>query len=307
VITWVIGAGGLLGSSIVRKSDNVFPAEKVPWQDPSAAIATLQSQAEQFQRTAAAQEWSIIWAAGRATTASTATETAIELSIFAALVNAIRTFLPAGEGGVFIASSAGGIYSGSQDPPFDRHSAPQPLGAYGELKLAQEQLAIEVLHDFCPVVIGRMSNLYGPGQDLTKLQGLISRLARASIDKVPLTMFVSLDTLRDYIYVDDAASVISYWMYEVPKETGSPIVAVIASGQSVSLGYVIALMRDITRTRIPIAYGAHASAAVQSRDLRLIPTNVEDTSRLVSTPFVVGAKQVYLDILARYQTDSTTR
>ncbi len=307
MITWVIGAGGLLGSSIVRISGKVFPSGQVPWDDPALAKSTLETQAREFQLAAADQEWSIIWAAGRATTASTSDETAVELAVFASMIHAVKGSLPTGKGGIFITSSAGGIYSGSHDPPFDLLTSPQPLGAYGELKLAQEQLAVEILGDVCPVVIGRVSNLYGPGQDLTKLQGLISRLARASIDKVPLTMFVSLDTLRDYIYVDDAAAVISYWMNDVPKQVGTPTIAVIASGNSVSLGYIISMMRDITRTRIPIAYGAHASAAVQSRDLRLIPTNVEETSKLVGTPFAAGAKKVHLDILARHQTDATAR
>jgi nucleoside-diphosphate-sugar epimerase len=78
-----------------------------------------------------------------------------------------------------------------------------PLSAYGELKLHQEATARLMLEGVCAVLVGRVSNLYGPGQNLAKLQGLISRLALAAATRQPLNIFVSLDTLRDYIYVDD--------------------------------------------------------------------------------------------------------
>ena len=54
-------------------------------------------------------------------------------------------------------------------------------------------------------MIGRFSNLYGPGQNLGKLQGLISRLALSAVTRQPINIFVPLDTIRDYVYVDDAA------------------------------------------------------------------------------------------------------
>ena len=306
MITWVIGAGGLLGSAVVRAQRTTFLPGAVPWQDPAAAIATLHEQASAFAREVGDSRWAIVWAAGQATTSSSAEETARELMVFTAFIEELRALRPHGPGTVFITSSAGGVYGGSSNPPFHDRTEPIPLGTYGKLKLDQEQVAVDRLGDSCQIIVGRVSNLYGPGQDLTKLQGLISRLALASVTRVPITMFVSLDTLRDYLYVDDAAAMISMWLARSAELDGQPLTVVIAAGQSVSLGHVISTMQDVTRTRIPVAYGAHASASAQSRDLRLIPTDADSTRPLVRMPLVAGAKRVHLDVLERHQRDASS-
>ncbi len=306
MITWVIGAGGLLGSALVRALGSTYQAASVPWSDPTEAISTLQEQVGEFARVVGDAPWAIVWAAGQATTSSSAEDTARELRVFTAFVQAVRTELPPARGTFFVTSSAGGVYGGSTAPPFDDRTDPIPLGTYGKLKLDQEQAAIDTLGDMCQVIIGRVSNLYGPGQDLTKLQGLISRLALASVTRVPITMFVSLDTLRDYLYVDDAAAMICMWLARSADLDGKPLKVVIAAGQSVSLGHVISTMQDVTRTRIPVAYGAHASASAQSRDLRLIPTDAASTRPLVRMPLVAGAKRVHLDVLERHQQDASS-
>lgn len=306
-LIWTIGSGGLLGSAITRLAANRFSGAPVPWSNPDEAARTLTEQLRGFSAQAADGPWAIIWAAGRASVASSATETTSELHVYEQFVDAVGQHLPIGPGAVFVTSSAGGVFAGSTNPPFSAHTAPRPLSAYGELKLAQEQLATERLADRCPVVIGRFSNLYGPGQDLGKLQGLISRLALAAVTKEPVNMFVSLDTIRDYLYIDDAAALALDAVERALESTSSPSVEpetrtlVLASGQPTSLGQLITTMQDVTRTRIPIALGAHASAAAQSRDLRLVRTDAERTRHLIRTPLPVGAKRVHLDILQRAQ------
>ena len=80
------------------------------------------------------------------------------------------------------------------------------MSAYGESKLEQERIVRAwSAATGVPAAIGRFSNLYGPGQDLTKPQGIISRLVRASLRGEPLLVFVPLDTVRDYLFAADAA------------------------------------------------------------------------------------------------------
>ncbi|MDP2012857.1 MAG: sugar nucleotide-binding protein, partial [Actinomycetota bacterium] len=186
MITWVLGAGGLLGSALVRTLGSSYRPASVPWQDPAEAITTLQGQVSDFAREVGDSPWAIVWAAGQATTSSSAEQTASELRVFTAFVQAVQAELPADRGTFFLTSSAGGVYGGSAAPPFAVRTDPIPLGTYGTLKLDQEHTAIDTLGDMCQVIIGRVSNLYGPGQDLTKLQGLISRLALASVTRVPI-------------------------------------------------------------------------------------------------------------------------
>ena len=245
------------------------------------------------------QRWAIVWAAGRATTASSQEEADIELSVFTHCITDIRDQLCSHDGGTFLlASSAGGVYAGSTNPPFDSRTSPHPTGIYGHLKRRQEIEAKQILEETMNVVIARIANLYGPGQDLSKLQGLISRLALTAITKQTLTMFVPLDTLRDYIHVDDAAELTLHW---IRASAPSCQIRVIATGNSTSLGFIISQMKDIARTRIPVAYGMHPTAAVQAHDLRLTPDHVDQSTPVPSTPLPAGMKAVFDDILFRHQ------
>jgi UDP-glucose 4-epimerase len=246
---------------------------------------------------ASPQPWAIVWAAGAATTATSPPACAGELAAFELWATVIgRTLSHHGGGIFFLTSSAGGVYAGSEGAPFDSRTDPAPLGDYGKLKLEQERLARHLLGDHMTVIVGRVANLYGPGQDTSKLQGLISRLCLASITRETLTMFVPLDTLRDFIYVDDAAALALHW---IDTETPEFRVRVIASGMPTSLGHVIAVTNDVVRRPIPIAHGFHPSARAQAHDLRLTPDADPATELLVHTPLPVGIRAVFLDLLER--------
>ena len=305
---WVVGAGGLFGSAFMRwvtsNEDQVFTGSRIPWSDAQAALHALTSDARNFlaQVRSHGEPWGIVWAAGRVTTSSTDEQAAEELELFRSFVQMVARELaqqaPTVPGNFLLASSAGGIYAGSTHPPFDSRTDPQPISAYGRLKLDQEQSALDFLSDHLNVRIARMANLYGPGQDLGKLQGLISRLALSAIVREPLTMFVPLDTLRDYIYVDDAAALARHWLSQ--NQADHPV-TVIASGEAASLGQIIGLVQDIAHVRIPIAYGLHPSTSSQARDMRLLPDSDDWTTHLPRMPLPAGIKITYEDILKRCQ------
>ena len=298
--TWVIGRGGLLGSAVSRLVGEPFDAADVPWDDPPAAGARLQADLARFRREADERPWRIVWAAGAATTSTPAPEAIAEVEPLRGLLTALRDRPPAGPGAMFLTSSAGGVYAGSHPAPFDEHSTPVALSPYGELKLTQERLAVEMLAGACPLVIGRISNLYGPGQNLAKLQGLISRLALAVVTQQPISIFVPLDTIRDYIYVDDAARAVLTATDGAIMDRTDQRTIIVASGRPVTVGQLIRTMALVTKHRVPVAYGMHASAAAQSLDLRLTPSvGVE-----APTPLPAGMKTAYLDILDQVQRQS---
>jgi UDP-glucose 4-epimerase len=296
VITWIVGAGGLLGRSLVRHSADSYHPGPVPWHDPKAARETLHAQARTFEAIAGTSPWRVIWAAGAATTSTPHDIAMAELLPLHGLVTGLRSALPSGSGNFFLTSSAGGVYAGSRTPPFTSTSVEAPLSPYGELKLAQESLVRESLGTLLPVVIGRISNLYGPGQNLDKLQGLISRLALAAITQQPLEVFVPLNTIRDYLHVDDAARLIlELTSNPVRAPTNAPII--IATGVGTTIGQLIRMTRDVTKHRVPVALGSHPSSVAQALDLRLEPT-IDLPQR---TPLPAGVRDVYLDLLSRLQ------
>ena len=302
MITWVVGSGGLLGSALVRHLGTTFPANPVPWPDPQCAAEHLASEVARFASHVRSERWSIIWAAGAATTSSSSRTAESELEPFRGLLSGMRTHLADTDGHFFLTSSAGGVYAGSEKPPFTSTTPVHPLSPYGELKLAQEHLAEQMLAGIVPVTVGRVSNLYGPGQDLSKLQGLISRLALASITRQPINIFVPLDTIRDYIYVDDAARAIIQILTAESAFTDPVRTEIVASGSPTTIGQLIQTMILLTKKRVPVALGSHPSAQSQALDLRLVPSiNVS-----APTPLPVGMKSVHLDILARLQGHSAS-
>jgi len=301
LITWTIGSGGLLGGAIRAQSSQygrTFDAGPVPWSDPMAAVRFLDDAIAAFARAAGDSPWPVAWAAGAATVSTPMDKVDQELATFTSFVRMLASRSPTGSGRFLLASSAGGVYAGSTNPPFDSLTTPLPLAPYGHLKLAQEAASVEALAGRCPVVLARIANLYGPGQNLAKPQGLVSRLAWCAARQEHVTIFVPLDTVRDYIYRDDAALAC---LRAVHQATQPVHLEVIASGQPVTIGRVVQVVRQVSKRRIPIALGTHPSAVAQAPDLRLCPSIDLQTT----TPMPAGVKNVYEDILLRLRTDRT--
>ena len=293
--TWVIGASGLLGSALTRTLPNSFEAKPIRWSDKNQSsedlIRNLKAFATQLDPN---HPWRIIWAAGHATVSSSESECHNELTTFSEFVSQAHKNLPT-PGHFFLTSSAGGVYAGSMNPPFDSESEPVPTSAYGRLKLGQEKALTKSFTDREDVhtTIGRISNLYGPGQNLGKLQGLISHLILAALTKKTMNIFVPLDTIRDFVFVEDAAETIN----TMTTMDSPPDIAVIASGEPKSLATVISQVQGVIRVKIPIAYGQHASSNSQVADLRMLPTIAGPQL----TPFSVGVKTMPLALTARLQ------
>ena len=103
---------------------------------------------------------------------------------------------------------------------------------------------------------------------------------------------LAVDAVRPQVRVDGR---------ELAEQPEGPVVRIIASGDSVTVGQLIRTMRVVTKRRIPIALGSHPSSASQALDLRLTPSGSGDLDALPATPLPAGVKAVYLDILRRLQ------
>lgn len=197
-----------------------------------------------------------------------------------------------GDGRLFLSSSAGGVYAGASAPPFDEHSAPRPLSPYGETKLQMEALASSWGG---PVVLGRIANLYGPGQDIGKPQGLISQLCRAHLLREPLQVYVPLDTVRDYLYVQDAARLVLGCLERAEGVT----VKVLATQQAITIGAVLAELRRVSRRAPRLVLSATAQTRLQARDLRLRSVVWTDLDAFPLTPLPVGVRRTLDDLSMR--------
>lgn len=302
---WVIGSGGLLGHAITREAtrlaEHSMPdlqlrrGRRIPWTDETEAIRVIEEEVAELADELGSEPWAIIWAAGSSIVASSEQQTQSELRIFTALASSISTRLPATRGTFFVTSSAGGVYAGSPHPPFTTASPATPISPYGRLKLEQEHAARELCAPMCSVVIGRFSNLYGPARDKRKQQGLIQRLCAATMQRTALNMYVSMDTIRDYLFVEDAARLV--WEAVITcADHSEPQVLLLASGEGSSIAEVIATVQSVTHRRVPLALGIDPSSERQVVDLRFVPS-LSPGQRARLTPLPVGVRRVFDTIL----------
>ncbi len=162
------------------------------------------------------------------------------------LLERMRTI---GKGRVIFAS-ASAVYGPQKTFPTKEDAPTAPISAYGVSKLAAEKY----LHFFhvssnLEYQVLRFSNVYGPGQTGKSGQGVIgiwlSRLARGE----PLVLRGSGDTVRDFLYVDDAAEAI----VAVVEQLKGPDILNVGSGVGTSLREVIQTVKHLTKGDIRVS------------------------------------------------------
>jgi UDP-glucose 4-epimerase len=329
-LTWVIGRGGLLGQSLetavdpTGSSDLLWrPPEPIAWLAPRAGAEDLRHQVAEFLRAAGDRPWSVAWCAGAGVTDSSGQSLQLELAALGETLEALAAAPRGSDGAFFFASSAGGVYAGVGAPPYDESSPVRPLGAYGQAKLDAEALVTAWSHRTgTPSLIGRIANLYGPGQNLAKAQGLISQICRSHVTGQPVSIYVSLDTLRDYFFAPDCAELIVEGLARLRQEqsatqqgsgvgvatgvapgvaTGLVTTKILASQRAITVGAVIGEMRRIFKRSPRVVLGASPVSALQAKDLSLRSRVWPDLDRRTLTPFPVGVAITAADLLRRLQ------
>ena len=125
-------------------------------------------------------------------------------------------------------SSGGTVYDTAAAPPYDEAAPTGPTGAYGKAKLMFEGL---LLDSRLPSTSLRLSNAYGPGQPTKPGQGVVAHWLAAAVAGRPLHIFGDGETVRDFVFVDDAAAAI---VAACASEQVPPVVNV-GSGQPTRL------------------------------------------------------------------------
>lgn len=292
-MTTLLVGRGLLGRAMLselRRRGSIAHTVDVPWRDHEASVAALSRAAER----AAAEDgtWRLVWSAGSGVIATSEADLRAEVATFTAFIEGL---VPP-PWSLFLASSAGGVYAASVDmPPFTEDSAVGAASAYGHAKLDMEAVAARTAMSGTKVLIGRIANLYGPGQDLAKPQGLVSQLCLSHVTRRPTTIYASFDSLRDYVFAPDAARMAVAALDRVEQaERGSVVTKILASGVSRSVGSVIGESTRAFRRRPHLVV---RRAPHQIMDLRLHSTTWADLdARVAQLPFGAGLSRTSEDI-----------
>lgn len=272
---WVLGGGGLLGSALGRAlAAGGGAASNLPgpasWDDAAAFTSWVRHAAGTFAQRLQAfppgegERWAVLWAAGQGTMGSRAEEMERETALISSLLDALAATpeLRRRRGSFVFSSTAGGIYAGSTDETITERSATKPTSHYAEHKLKQEQLVAAWARTMpeASVLVARISTLYGPGQSASKRQGLISHIARSLLRRQPVHIFVPLDTMRDYLYADDAAHDV---VAALAALEGTPGVTtkIIAAERATTVAQIIGNFEQVVRRMPRIITSAHPLGA----------------------------------------------
>jgi UDP-glucose 4-epimerase len=321
VLVWVIGAGGLLGSS-VRKALAACPSsatifgddESIPWCGGAGLAPALRSRATRFLAESVARGakgWAVLWCAGVTVVASDAGEVAADQTAFELFLGGLDTSLDANPqaarspGHVVLASSAGGIWAGHSGAPITESTPVRPLSDYGLGHLARENAlaAFAARRPTVRTAAVRLSNLYGPAQRLDKPQGLVSQIARSLIHRRPVRIYVPLDTVRDYLFAADAgrgmADVLEL-LARSPETGPRPLVKILASEEETSVGGVLAVFRQVTRRRVAVVAGLSPVGRLQPLRLRFRSEVWTSAGRSLRTPLPEGVARIHRHLLEQF-------
>lgn len=164
------------------------------------------------------------------------------------LLPTIRMLEIAREAGVrriVYASSGGTIYGEPQQVPIQESHPLAPKSAYGQSKLTIENyLSFYARTTPLEVSILRMSNPFGPRQNIYGAQGLLAVAMGCVLNQRPLRVFGDGQTVRDYIYIDDVVNAM------LRATVAVPAVLNISSGLGRTVNDVIAAVETASGQRI---------------------------------------------------------
>jgi UDP-glucose 4-epimerase len=166
---------------------------------------------------------------------------------------------------VFI-SSGGTVYGESKTDTITETHSTEPLCPYGVIKLSIENYfqLYGRLHQ-TPFVILRLANPYGPWQDISKGQGLITTLLQKAMRQESIEIWGDGNNVRDYIYIDDAvAGIVQAALAGRSGETYN-----IGTGAGTSITALITEIANNLNVQIPIRYSASRGIDVKRNVLNV--------------------------------------
>ena len=155
-------------------------------------------------------------------------------------------------------SSGGTVYGNQEIQPIVEDALPRPINHYGNVKLCIENTIRTFNYQaHTKILIARISNPYGPGQDFNKGVGFIDAAIKKAMLGDVLEIWGNGDTVRDYIYIDDVCEM----LYSLIDYSGEEEVFNISSGIGTSQNDIINIVEDKIR-KINIIYKDRRSVDV---------------------------------------------
>ena len=140
-------------------------------------------------------------------------------------------------------SSGGTVYGNALKMPITEETIPHPINHYGNLKLCIENTLLTFAYqERLRVVIARISNPYGPGQDYRKGVGVIDAALQCSINGTTMEVWGNGSVVRDYIYIDDVCNML---ISLAQNNSINDYIYNVSSGRGTSVNEIVGIVRSI--------------------------------------------------------------
>ena len=163
-------------------------------------------------------------------------------------------------------SSGGTVYGNQTIQPIPEQASTHPINHYASLKLCIEN----VMRTFHAqrggdMIIARISNPYGPGQDYHRGVGFIDAALKKALSGDVMEIWGDGETVRDYIAIEDVCGMLC----SLIEFQGREDVFNVSSGKGVSQNEILAILKEL---------GIHLNVTYkESRNVDLKKTVLDNT------------------------------
>jgi UDP-glucose 4-epimerase len=165
-------------------------------------------------------------------------------------INLLETAINKGTKHIIYLSSGGTVYGHSGDiMPIKESFRTEPSALYGLSKLTIENyIKLYCTGNGTKYTIMRVSNVYGPRQNIYGIQGLIAVAIGNLIYKRPQIIWGSNEIYRDYIYIDDLIRA----MYRCIESGKTNQIFNVGSGKGYSISSVLETLEKASGRKMTI-------------------------------------------------------
>ena len=268
----LLGGGGLLGSGVralLHDTGRTCRWVRPPWGNPRRLQEALR---EDLPRLLSAPEpVALVWAAGTGAVSAGEQAMGAETDAVATVGEVVEALPPSDRRTVSLlfASSAGALFAGHGGRMIDDDAVPTPTSAYGRAKLDQERLLGQLSAATGQrVVVARISNVVGLSRGRLTSRGLVSAAVRATRLRQPMTVYVSPDVRRDYVFNRDAAAL----SLRALEAAGPGLTTtLVRDGQTRTVAEVLSVVGRVSGRRVPAIFAERPETRLQPPTLRFAP------------------------------------
>lgn len=193
-------------------------------------------------------------------------------------------------------SSGGTVYGRQECQPIREDAVAAPINHYGNVKLSIENvMRVFDIQAEAKMLIARISNPYGPGQDFTKGVGFVDAALKKAMRREVIQIWGNGEVIRDYIYIRDVCTMLhALAFYEGPE-----IVFNISSGIGHTQNSILHMVRQLTG--LDIAYVYKDARSVDVPKIVLDNTKIRGICRIPLLTVEEGIREYmrYLGINAK--------